>query len=210
MKPLGYEIIRKKAGIKPDYDFNDVKKHVKEHAQEDSDKLQNGDIVVIRRPTEDMQKVVSEAAVYMDGVMIPDNSQLENLEMSEIEDMPPKGFNVYDDIKNKLMERGVPENEIAFIHDYDTAEKKQKLFDQVNAGEVRVLLGSTSKCGAGMNVQRKLIALHHLDCPLRPSDMQQRSGRIERQGNENERVKIFRYVTDKSFDAYLYVRHEVA
>ena len=153
MKPLGYEIIRKKAGIKPDYDFNDVKKHVKEHAQEDSDKLQNGDIVVIRRPTEDMQKVVSEAAVYMDGVMIPDNSQLENLEMSEVEDMPPKGFNVYDDIKNKLMERGVPENEIAFIHDYDTAEKKQKLFDQVNAGEVRVLLGSTSKCGAGMNVR---------------------------------------------------------
>lgn len=111
--------------------------------------------------------------------------------------------NVDDDIKDKLIAKGVPEEEIAFIHDYDTAEKKQKLFDKMNAGEVRVLLGSTAKCGAGMNVQRRLYALHHLDAPVRPSDMMQRNGRIERQGNENSQVNIFRYVTDQSFDAYI-------
>ncbi|MBR1431840.1 MAG: hypothetical protein IJ585_11575 [Ruminococcus sp.] len=172
-KPLGYEITRKKVGIKADFGFDDVKKHIKDNAQEESDKLKNGDIVVIRRPSEDMSKIMSESAVFMDGVLIPDNSQLEKLEMSEIQDMPPKGFNVYDDIKDKLIAKGIPEDEIAFIHDYDTAEKKQKLFDKMNAGEVRVLLGSTSKCGAGMNAQRKMIALHHLDCPMRPSDVGQ-------------------------------------
>jgi SNF2 family DNA or RNA helicase len=124
--------------------------------------------------------------------------------MSDVEDIPPKEFNVYDDIKGKLIGRGVPENEIAFIHDYETAEQKQKLFDKMNAGEVRILLGSTQKCGAGMNAQAKMIALHHLDCPLRPSDMEQRNGRIERQGNENPEVDIFRYVTNKSFDSYLF------
>ena len=92
--------------------------------------------------------------------------------MSPVEDMPPKEFNIYDDIKNKLMERGVSEKEIAFIHDYDTAEKKQGLFNKMNAGEVRILLGSTSKCGAGMNAQKKMIALHHLDAPMRPSDVE--------------------------------------
>ena len=153
MKPLGYEVVRKKVGIKQDCDFDTIKKHIKDNAQEESDKLQNGDIVVIRRPSADMEQVISEAAVYMDGVMIPNNTQLEQLEISEIEDMPPKGFNVYDDIKNKLIDRGVPEEEIAFIHDYDTAEKKQKLFDKMNAGDVRVLIGSTSKCGAGMNAR---------------------------------------------------------
>ena len=171
-KPLGYEMIRKKVGIKPDFGFDDVKKHIKDNAQEDSDKLKNGDIVVIRRPSEDMNTIISEAAVYTDGVLVPDNSRLEDLEMSEIQEMPPKGFNVYDDIKDKLIAKGVPEEEIAFIHDYDTAEKKQKLFDKMNAGEIRVLLGSTSKCGAGMNSQRKMIALHHLDCPMRPSDVE--------------------------------------
>ena len=170
-KSLGYEVIRKKVGIKPDFGFDDVKKHIKENVQEESDKLKNGDIVVIRRPSEDMETIISEAAVYTDGVLIPDNSRLEDLEMSEIQEMPPKGFNVYDDIKEKLIAKGVPEDEIAFIHDYDTAEKKQKLFDKMNAGDVRILLGSTSKCGAGMNAQAKMIALHHLDCPLRPSDL---------------------------------------
>lgn len=96
---------------------------------------------------------------------------LERLKMSPIEDMPPKEFNIYDDIKQKLMAQGVPEKEIAFIHDYDTPEQKQKLFNQMNAGDVRILLGSTSKCGAGMNAQRKMIALHHLDAPMRPSDV---------------------------------------
>jgi hypothetical protein len=172
-KPLGYEMIRKKVGIKPEFGFDDVKKHIKDNAQEDSDKLKNGDIVVIRRPSEDMNTIISEAAVYTDGALVPDNARLEDLEMSEIQEMPPKGFNVYDDIKDKLIAKGVPEEEIAFIHDYDTAEKKQKLFDKMNAGEVRILLGSTSKCGAGMNAQRKMIALHHLDCPLRPSDVGQ-------------------------------------
>ena len=117
------------------------------------------------------------------------------------------GWKAYDTDKEKsekLIKLGVPEQEIAFIHDYDTAEKKQALFNQMNSGEVRVLLGSTAKCGAGMNSQQKMIALHHLDAPLRPSDMEQRNGRIERQGNENPEVDIFRYVTDKSFDAYLY------
>ena len=151
-------------------------------------------------------KIYSQAAIFEDGKLNDINSVelLEKLLMSDVEDIPPKEFNVYDDIKGKIMDRGVPENEIAFIHDYETAEQKQKLFDKMNTGEVRILLGSTQKCGAGMNAQAKMIALHHLDCPLRPSDMEQRTGRIERQGNENPEVDIFRYVTDKSFDAYLY------
>ena len=119
-----------------------------------------------------MTHIISEAAVYENGKFISANSAelLEHLEMSPIEDMPPKEFNIYDDIKDKLMKHGVPENEIAFIHDYDTAEQKQNLFNKMNAGEVRVLLGSTSKCGAGMNSQKKMIALHHLDAPMRPSE----------------------------------------
>ena len=142
----------------------------------------------------------------MGGKFSEANSEelLEQIFMSPIEDMPPKTFNVYDDIRDKLIAKGVPEKEIAFIHDYDTAEKKQELFNQMNSGDVRILLGSTQKCGAGMNAQERMIALHHLDAPLRPSDMEQRNGRIERQGNSNPEVDIFRYVTDKSFDAYLY------
>ena len=100
--------------------------------------------------------------------------------MSPTEDMPPKPFNVYDDIKDKLIEMGVSEKEIAFIHDYDTAEKKQALFNQINAGDVRVLLGSTAKCGAGMNCQQKMAALHHLDAPLRPSDVEHFIRNIEK------------------------------
>ena len=113
-------------------------------------------------------------------------------------------FNVYDDLKKKLMDAGVPEEEIAFIHTADSEAKKKELFSKVRAGQVRVLLGSTAKMGAGTNVQDKLIALHDLDCPWRPSDLQQRLGRIVRQGNENEEVEIFRYVTEGTFDAYLY------
>ena len=125
----------------------------------------------------------------------------------------PKGdgeFNIYDDIRNKLVNMGIPKEEIAFIHEADTDKQKDELFSKVRRGEVRVLLGSTQKMGAGTNVQNKLIALHDLDVPWRPSDLEQRSGRIVRQGNENDKVNIFRYVTENTFDAYLWVRHEVA
>lgn len=113
-------------------------------------------------------------------------------------------FSAYDDLKKKLMDAGIPEEEIAFIHTADSEAKKKELFSKVRAGQVRVLLGSTAKMGAGTNVQDKLIALHDLDCPWRPSDLQQRLGRIVRQGNENEEVEIYRYVTEGTFDAYLY------
>ena len=117
----------------------------------------------------------------------------------------PKGdgtFNVYEDIKNKLMEKGVPENEIAFIHDVNTELRKAELFAKIRSGQVRFLLGSTAKMGAGTNVQDRLIALHHLDVPWRPSDIEQQEGRILRQGNQNDKVKIFRYVTEGTFDSY--------
>ena len=113
-------------------------------------------------------------------------------------------FSVYDDLKKKLMDAGIPEEEIAFIHTADSEAKKKELFSKVRSGQVQVLLGSTAKMGAGTNVQDKLIALHDLDCPWRPSDLQQRLGRIVRQGNENEEVEIYRYVTEGTFDAYLY------
>ena len=111
-------------------------------------------------------------------------------------------FNIYDDIKNKLMAQGVPAGEIAFIHDAKTEAQKAELFAKVRKGQVRVLLGSTSKMGAGTNVQDRLVALHHLDCPWRPADIEQREGRILRQGNKNKKVKIFKYVTEGTFDAY--------
>ncbi len=111
-------------------------------------------------------------------------------------------FNVYDDMKNKLIEKGIPPEEIAYIHDANTELQKAELFAKVRKGQVRVLLGSTQKMGAGTNVQTKLIALHHLDCPWRPSDIEQREGRILRQGNENPEVKIYQYVTKGTFDAY--------
>lgn len=113
-------------------------------------------------------------------------------------------FSVYDDLKKKLLDAGIPEDEIAFIHTADSEAKKKELFAKVRAGQVRVLMGSTQKMGAGTNVQDRLIALHDLDCPWRPSDLQQRLGRIVRQGNNNEEVEIFRYVTEGTFDAYLY------
>src|SRR6202021_1783996 len=113
-------------------------------------------------------------------------------------------FNVYDDVRSKLVKAGVPAHEIAFIHDAETDTAKKVLFDAVNAGRVRVLLGSTEKMGAGTNVQKKLVALHHLDAPWRPRDIEQREGRILRQGNGNASVHIHRYVTEGSFDAYMW------
>lgn len=119
-------------------------------------------------------------------------------------------FNVYDDVRNKLVERGIPKEEIAFIHEYNTEVRKAELFAKVRAGQVRILMGSTPKLGAGTNVQDRLLALHHLDCPWKPSDLEQQEGRILRQGNQNDKVKIFRYVTENTFDSYMWVRHEVA
>ncbi len=119
-------------------------------------------------------------------------------------------FSVYDDIRSKLIERGIPADEIAFIHDANTEVRKKELFAKVRSGQVRILMGSTAKMGAGTNVQDRLIALHDLDAPWRPGDLEQRAGRIVRQGNKNKEVYIYRYVTEKSFDAYLWVRHEVA
>ena len=119
----------------------------------------------------------------------------------------PKGdgsFNVYDDLKQKLTEKGIPPEEIAYIHEANTEVRKKELFSKVRSGQVRVLIGSTAKMGAGTNVQDRLIALHDLDCPWRPSDLAQRLGRIVRQGNQNPEVEIFRYVTESTFDSYLY------
>ena len=112
--------------------------------------------------------------------------------------------NVYDDLRDKLIARGIPAEEIAYIHSAKTEAQKKELFGKVRSGQVRVLIGSTQKMGAGTNVQKKLVALHHLDCPWRPSDLQQREGRIVRQGNENDEVDIYTYVTENTFDSYLY------
>jgi hypothetical protein len=117
---------------------------------------------------------------------------------------PNSGFNVYGEIRKHLLERGIPEKEIAYIHDADTDAKKKTLFDAVDAGRVRILIGSTEKMGAGTNIQKRLKALHHLDAPWRPRDIEQRDGRILRQGNDNQEVAIYRYVTEGSFDAYMW------
>lgn len=116
----------------------------------------------------------------------------------------PDKFNVYDEIKRQLIEKGIPSKEIAFIHDANTEKQREELFDKVRKGEVRVLLGSTGKLGTGTNVQNKLLAAHHIDCPWRPSDLTQRDGRIVRQGNENKEVQVYRYVTKSTFDSYLW------
>ena len=121
-----------------------------------------------------------------------------------LDPIPEKSFTVYEDIRDKLIARGVKPEEIAFIHDANTEEKKKDLFGKVRSGKVRVLMGSTSKMGAGTNVQDRLVALHDLDAPWRPGDLEQRSGRIVRQGNRNEKVHIYRYVTESTFDAYLW------
>lgn len=117
---------------------------------------------------------------------------------------PEMEFTVYDDIREKLVSIGIPREQIAFIHEANTEARKKELFAKVRSGQVRVLMGSTFKMGAGMNVQDRLIALHDLDAPWRPGDLEQRSGRIIRQGNQNKEVHIYRYVTEATFDAYLW------
>ena len=125
--------------------------------------------------------------------------------IAEVESLEEEcDFCVYDDIRDKLIARGIPAEEIAYIHDAKTEQQKADLFDKVRSGEIRVLLGSTAKMGTGTNVQKKLIAVHDLDIPWRPADLEQRAGRIIRQGNENKQVQIFRYVTKGTFDAYSY------
>ena len=134
-----------------------------------------------------------------------DNSDPDEKSSAERESLEEEcDFCVYDDIKKKLIAGGIPENEIAYIHSANTEKQKSELFDKVRSGEIRVLLGSTAKMGTGTNVQKKLIAVHDLDIPWRPADLEQRAGRIIRQGNENKNVEIYRYVTKGTFDAYSY------
>ena len=132
------------------------------------------------------------------------SGKLSQLVFSDLSTPGGEGFTVYEDIRQKLIAGGIPEGEIAFIHDANTEVKKKELFAKVRAGQVRVLLGSTQKMGAGTNVQDRLVALHDLDCPWRPGDLEQRKGRIVRQGNRNDKVHIYRYVTENTFDAYLW------
>lgn len=146
-----------------------------------------------------------------DKVAKAGGSAINSVELHALEDAlpddvttPQATFSIYEDIREKLIAKGVPATEVAFIHEANTDTRKKELFAKVRNGDVRVLLGSTAKCGAGMNVQDRLVALHDLDCPWRPGDLTQRSGRIIRQGNENAQVKIFRYVTEDTFDAYLW------
>lgn len=139
-----------------------------------------------------------------------DNPLLHGLEEAIPLDEPEPAFTIYEDIRQKLIAQGMPAEQIAFIHEANTEVRKKELFSKVRTGQVRVLLGSTAKMGAGTNVQDRLVALHDLDCPWRPGDLAQRKGRIERQGNQNPLVHVYRYVTEGTFDAYLWVRHEVA
>lgn len=166
----------------------------------------DGDIIILKRVNYEEETAYNTAFEVVDGKLTEISPETwEKLHHSPVEQFESeRRFCVYDDIKQKLIEKGVPEKEIAFIHDVDKAEDKQKLYDKMNKGEIRVLIGSTFKCGAGMNAQERMIALHDLDAPMRPSDMEQRHGRIIRQGNTNSKVDIYRYTTDKTFDAYLY------
>ncbi|WP_141725781.1 helicase-related protein, partial [Streptococcus agalactiae] len=121
-----------------------------------------------------------------------------------------EGFDVYNELKDLLVDRGIPKEQIAFVHDANTDEKKNSLSRKVNSGEVRILMASTEKGGTGLNVQSRMKAVHHLDVPWRPSDIVQRNGRLIRQGNMHQEVDIYHYITKGSFDNYLWVRHEVA
>ena len=166
----------------------------------------DGDIIMLKRVNYEEETAYNTAFEIVDGKLTEASPETwAKLHHNPVEHFESeRRFCVYDDIKQKLVEKGVPEKEIAFIHDVDKAEDKQKLYDKMNKGEIRVLIGSTFKCGAGMNAQERMIALHDLDAPMRPSDMEQRHGRIIRQGNTNSKVDIYRYTTDKTFDAYLY------
>lgn len=166
----------------------------------------DGDIIMLHTVDYDTMTASNSAVMASSGKI----SEIPEEMWTKLHHSPTETFEserkfcVYDDIKQKLVAKGVPEKEIAFIHDADTTEEKQKLFAKMNKGEIRVMIGSTQKCGAGMNAQERMIALHDLDAPMRPSDMEQRHGRIIRQGNTNTKVDIYRYTTDKTFDAYLY------
>lgn len=172
----------------------------------DAGEIANGDIIMLKRINYGEETAYYTAFEAVDGKL----NEISPETWDKLHHTPTEHFAserkycVYDDIKQKLVAKGVPEKEIAFIHDVDKAEDKQALYDKMNKGEIRVLIGSTFKCGAGMNAQERMIALHDLDAPMRPSDMEQRHGRIIRQGNTNSKVDIFRYTTDKTFDAYLY------
>ncbi|MCM1381248.1 MAG: YodL domain-containing protein [Muribaculaceae bacterium] len=168
--------------------------------------ISDGDIVLLKRVNYEEETAYNTAFVMKNGKLAEISPEMwEKLHRKPIENFESeRRFCVYDDIKQKLIEKGVPEKEIAFIHDAEKSEDKQRLYDKMNKGEIRVLIGSTQKCGAGMNAQERMIALHDLDAPMRPSDMSQRHGRIIRQGNTNGKVDIYRYTTDKTFDAYLY------
>ena len=155
------------------------------------------------RPEQDTKIDLAVARIAKLWSLTSDNRSTQ-LVFSDLSTPDPEAFNIYHDVRSKLICAGIPANEIAFIHDADTDAAKKLLFDSVNAGRVRVLLGSTEKMGAGTNVQRRLVALHHLDAPWRPRDIEQREGRILRQGNRNEKVQIYRYVTEGSFDAYMW------
>lgn len=192
-----FESIRKR--------FSSGKSMPKDYDRESFGKINPGDIIVVRTLDDNgnainTAKMVTEEEKLIDA----DKITLDNIGIRSFisADEISKRFCVYDDIKSKLMAQGVPEKEIAFIHDYDKAADKQLLYNQMNEGKVRIMIGSTQKCGAGMNAQKKMVALHHLDVPARPSDVEQRNGRILRRGNENKHVRIFRYVTDRTFDAY--------
>ncbi len=155
-------------------------------------------------PKDENSKVITCANKVFEIYKNTEKEKLSQVIFCDTSTPANKEFNVYDELKKELIKKGINENEIAFIHDADTKEQKLQLFKKVSSGNIRVLIGSTSMMGTGANMQEKLIALHDLDCPYRPSDLEQRSGRIIRQGNDNENVYIFRYVTEGSFDAYLY------
>ena len=145
-----------------------------------------------------------QAAPSQKAAKALDNPTLHALEQSVLLSKPEPAFTIYEDIRQKLIAQGMPADQIAFIHDANTEVRKKELFAKVRTGQVRVLLGSTAKMGAGTNVQDRLVALHDLDCPWRPGDLAQRKGRIERQGNQNPLVHVYRYVTEGTFDAYLW------
>ena len=191
----------------PDTIYNKLSENPPKDFTDELGALLSSDIIVTR--TVDMKNEMAYHSISTceNGIKyIPEEEELwKKLHLSPAQTFESeKRFCVYDDIKEKLITKGVPEKEIAFIHDFEKPEDKQELFEKMNKGEVRIMIGSTSKCGAGMNAQERMIALHHLDAPMRPSDMGQRRGRIERQGNKNPKVDIYKYLTDRTYDAYLY------
>lgn len=192
-KDTAEKIMKKLNGSKPPKNY-------------DAGEIADGDIIMLKRINYEEEKAYNTAFEVVNGKLTEVSPETwEKLHHAPIENFASeRKYCVYDDIKQKLIAKGVPEKEIAFIHDVDKAEEQQALYDKMNKGEIRVLIGSTFKCGAGMNAQERMIALHDLDAPMRPSDMEQRHGRIIRQGNTNSKVDIYRYTTDKTFDAYLY------